>query len=432
MMPVSSELWNGEAEAIVLASFIRYPKEYYAVNSVGLEPNDFQFKTNREIAKAVIEVVDEQGEPDVPFIVEALNFGGSEESKSVLSDLATLPVSVEQAIDAANIVKSLSTSRRVQQVGVDFIDLAKKHRTDYEGLIAEAEGRFRRLVDTLPEPERSPKPSDILHRIRTVGPQDSIPITFSPRINAATGGLRPGHLWVIGGFSSVGKSAWACNMALDALQHLGKKVAIISAEMTQEQYVIRMLSILSGVDQTSIRDGYTTSLEQAQALERAQEFLAVDNLYVYDTIYRMSNIRSEAKRLKERDGLDVLIIDFLQNIEGSSHDEVKDAREVALECQRLAKELQITVVAMSQLSNAMAQQDDAEGGRGDYYAFKGSGAIKDAADIAIMLRRKRRDQSPILSVEIKKNRHGPLTEVDCLMSLSSQRVRELERDEDYE
>jgi replicative DNA helicase len=407
MMPVSSELWNGEAEAIVLASFIRYPKEYYAVNSVGLEPNDFQFKTNREIAKAVIEVVDEQGEPDVPFIVEALNFGGSEESKSVLSDLATLPVSVEQAIDAANIVKSLSTSRRVQQVGVDFIDLAKKHRTDYEGLIAEAEGRFRRLVDTLPEPERSPKPSDILHRIRTVGPQDSIPITFSPRINAATGGLRPGHLWVIGGFSSVGKSAWACNMALDALQHLGKKVAIISAEMTQEQYVIRMLSILSGVDQTSIRDGYTTSLEQAQALERAQEFLAVDNLYV-------------------------LIIDFLQNIEGSSHDEVKDAREVALECQRLAKELQITVVAMSQLSNAMAQQDDAEGGRGEYYAFKGSGAIKDAADIAIMLRRKRRDQSPILSVEIKKNRHGPLTEVDCLMSLSSQRVRELERDEDYE
>jgi replicative DNA helicase len=188
-----------------------------------------------------------------------------------------------------------------------------------------------------------------------------------------------------------------------------------------------LLAIMSGLDQNRIRDNVTIGLKEQQALIKAESILSRDNLYVFDTIYKMSQIRSEMKRMKERDGLDVLIIDFIQNIQGSTGEEVGDAREVALECQRLAKELSCTVIAMSQLSNAMAQQDDEQKGKGDYYAFKGSGAIKDAADVAIMLRRARRAQSPMLEVEIKKNRHGALAVAECYMDLSTQTIYEVER-----
>lgn len=429
MTSASSELWNNEAEQIVLASFIRNPQDYWSINDVRLEASDFQMPSNKRLARAIFEVVDEKGQPDVPFVIETLNASGNEEEKSLLSDLASLPVSIPQAHESARIVKSLSTARRLQQVGAAIIDIAKEKRSDYEGAISDAENKLRRLSESLPEPERSPRPSDILRRIRTSGPTDAIPITFSPTLQQLTGGLQRGHLWVIGGFSSVGKSAVACNFAVDALHGGTSKVAIISCEMTQEQYVIRLLAILSGIEQNRIRDNYTIGIEEQKSLIRAMSILSKDNLTVYDTIYRMSEIRSQMKRQKEREGLDVLIVDFIQNVEGSTHDEVKDAREVILECQRLAKELQCTVIVMSQLSNAMAMQDDAEKGKGDYYAFKGSGAIKDASDVAIMLRRARRSQSPILEMEIKKNRSGALGEASLSMDLPTGIIREIEEDE---
>ena len=430
-MTASSELWNGEAEAIVLASFIRNPKDYYSVNDVGLEWKDFQFPTNKSLARAVLEVVDEMGEPDVPYIIEALNMTGDESAKSLLSDLASLPVTTEQAHESARIVKSLSTARQLQKVGADIINIAKEKRTDYEGAVADAESRIRNLAEQLPEPDRSPRPSEILARIKAAGPTKSIPIDFSQTLQWATGGLQPGHLWVVGGFSSVGKSAWACNLAIDAVRK-DKKVMVISAEMPQETYLYRLLAIHSGIDQNIIRDGGRVSLREQQALAEAERFLSQDNMSIYDNIYSMSGIRSTAKRIKERDGLDVLFVDFIQNIQGSWGDEVKDAREVALECQRLAKDLQITVVALSQLSNAMAQADEADGGESDYYAFKGSGAIKDAADIALMLRRGRRNQmSNIMKMEVKKNRHGQLVRnIDLFFSTGPQRLRELEGQDD--
>jgi replicative DNA helicase len=87
---------------------------------------------------------------------------------------------------------------------------------------------------------------------------------------------------------------------------------------------------------------------------------------------------------------------------------------------------------MSQLSNAMAQQDDAEKGKGDYYAFKGSGAIKDAADVAIMLRRNRRSQSPTLEMDIKKHRHGALAIIECRIDLSTGKILEEISDPGYD
>jgi replicative DNA helicase len=432
MTQASSQMWNSEAESLVLAALLRNPKDYYSINDVSLVPSDFQFPNHKRIAQSLFEVFDEKGDISLPMVIESLSLGGHEDEKELVGDLIVTPVNIAQAHEAARIVKSLAVGRNLQKAGVEIIDLAKERRTDYEGAIAAAESKLRRIAESVPEPERSPRTSDILRRIKQHGVRDSIPISFSPTLQYITNGFIPGHFWVVGGFSSVGKSAWACNVALDAIKARGKKVVIISAEMSQEQYLIRLLSMESGIEQSRISRMEAIGLDEQRRLADAEMMLNRDNLLVYDTIYKMSNIRSEAKRIKEHQGLDVLIIDFIQNIQGTAGDEISDAREVALECQRLGKELNCTVIGMSQLSNAMAQQDDAEKGKGDYYAFKGSGAIKDAADVAIMLRRNRRSQSPTLEMDIKKHRHGALAIIECRIDLSTGKILEEISDPGYD
>ncbi len=425
----SNELWNQEAEALWLAACLRHPDQYYSLNSLGLVQSDFLGLETRRIAGAVFDVAKERN-PDVVLVLEALQERGESSAAAYMSELTTMPVNVPQAREYERTIKGLSIGRNLQGVGVRIIDIAMENRADYESSILDAEKLLGQLSDGLPEPERSPKPGDILRRLRNTEHAISVPITFSPTLQSITGGFAPGHFWVIGGFSSTGKTNLACNIALDVLRQRGKKVAVISAEMTSEQYMVRILSMVTGVPQQRIKDNITIGLEEQAVVEKWTHALERANILIYDNIYKMDAIKNEAKRLKEHQGLDVLIIDFIQNL-SITGDEVKDAREVALECQRLAKELQCTVVAFSQVSNAMAQMDIEQKGAGDYYAFKGSGAIKDAADLAIMLRRDRRAQSAALKVQVAKNRHGPLAEFVCSMNLATGLIEEM-REEQYD
>src|SRR3990172_3266624 len=166
----SNELWNREAEIIVLAALLRKPTEYYSINDVNLVADDFQDPDHKRIARAVFEIVDEKGLPEIPFIIESLNMAGHNTAKSQVSDLMSLPVSVPQAHESARVVKALSTSRRLQQIGVNIIEIAKQRRSNYEEAISDSEAMLQRLSASLPEPDRSPKPADILRRIRSAGP----------------------------------------------------------------------------------------------------------------------------------------------------------------------------------------------------------------------------------------------------------------------
>lgn len=424
------ELYNQEAEALVLAGILKHPDAFWSINEVGLKSEDFLGSENRRVFKAIDAVVSERKQPDLPLILEELRVSDAGTTNEYMGRLTTLPVSVPQAIEFARTVKGLAVSRELASVGASIIEIAREHRSDTDAAVAEAESMLRRVRDTMPAPERSPDPSDILRRMRAAGPSSGIPIRFSPTIQSLTGGLHNGHFWVIGGFSSTGKSAVACNIVRDVLKDRGRWVGIISTEMTQEQYLVRMLSLMSNVPQRSIRDRLPTeSFDSAQALKEAETELARANLRVFDTVYRMSDIRLQAQRMKETTGLDVLLIDFLQNVSGTSGDEVADAREVAIQSQLLAKELNCTVVAFSQVSNEMARYQQ-DGGDNNYYSFKGSGAIRDAADVGIMLKRDRVKQSPILDFHVVKNRHGELAVVPTHMDLPTGRITEMEAGEE--
>jgi replicative DNA helicase len=199
----------------------------------------------------------------------------------------------------------------------------------------------------------------------------------------------------------------------------------MSLEMKDEVYMLRLLSLLSGISQRQLRQRVTLGMEEHEALAKAERQLAQSNLRIYDNIYSLKGIRSTARRMKETVGLDVLIVDFLQNVSVDGKDEWASARETALECQRIAKDLDCTVVAFSQVSNEQAKRADA-GESGSYYSFKGHGGIRDAADVGIMLWRDLKANSPVLHVEVVKNRHDEKGKVYADMDLPTGRIKEID------
>ena len=126
--------------------------------------------------------------------------------------------------------------------------------------------------------------------------------------------------------------------------------------------------------------------------------------------------------MSKMEGLDVLVVDFIQNLSVTG-DEVADARTAIIGLQEMAKELRCTVIAFSQISNDMAFRQS-QGDTGDYYSFKGHGAIRDAADVAIMLKRDQQAQSPFLEARVVKNRHEQLGKIIWKMDLPTGRISE--------
>jgi len=408
---------NSDAEATVLATVLNNPDAYWTINDVGLTAVDFNASNARKVMAAIEAVAGEHKKPELVLVQEAL--AGEEGALSYLQGLLRLPSGVPQAIEAARIVKGLSTSRHLVQVGAGIIALAEEHRSDSETAVAEAESLLRAVRITLPQPDRSPDPADILVRLREMKDLRSTRIKFSPTVDAMTNGMQPGHLWVIGGFSSTGKSAVAANFVFDALRQ-NKHVGVWSLEMTQEQYLVRLLAVATGVHQSDIRNRSFIGQDTIDKMRRAETWIGRAPLKVYDTSYRLPDIRRQAIATKETSGLDLMVVDFIQNVYVGG-DEFADARATILELQQLAKELDCTVIALSQVSNEYAKTADTNK---NYYSFKGHGAIRDAADVAVMLRRDRIKTPGIMDFDIVKHRHGEFGSIPMRFDLATGRLED--------
>lgn len=416
------DLSNNEAEGQLVGAFMRNSDAYWDINDVGITHKDFTGSEPKKVMKAIEAVVASKRNPEYLSVLEALKAANNEQTEAYAKRVLTLPVSIAQAKEYASIVKGLSVSRALAKAGADIVSVAAENRADASTAMSEAEAILRRVRSNVPQAERSPDPGDILYRLRNAESTALADIRFSPSLQDMTGGLQAGHLWVIGGFSSTGKSAVACNLMRDVMDNKGDRWSmLVSTEMTAEKYMLRMLSLMSNVPQTILRSGITTPMVDGEALKRAEQRLARANLRIFDTIYRTSDIRSQATRQKETEGLDVLFVDFIQNVRGDIGDfSYGDVTGTILDLQELAKDLRICVVAFSQVSNEMAKWDGDEG----YYAFKGSGAIKDAADIAVMLKRDRVTKSPNLDFHVMKNRDGEIGVIQTAINLPTGSITE--------
>jgi replicative DNA helicase len=362
----------------------------------------------------------------MPAILEAL--ANDPSALEYLQSIRTKMVASDKAVEHARIVRSLALMRAIGEAGVRIIEIAQEQRTDINSAMADVEAVVRNVRKTAPPADLSPKPADIIKRMEENRAMNVIPVTFLPKLQEWTGGMEAGQIWVVGGFSSVGKSAIGVNFALDAFKQ-GKRVGLVSLEMTDEAYMTRFLSIVSGVGQRVIRRREVMTLAEADALKKAKQFMSEAPLEIYSPGRELKKIVSTARRMKETDGLDLLIVDFLQNVAVGSFDEFASAREASLEFQQVAKDLRCTVLAFSQISNESAKAQKAnDGKKSGYYSFKGHGAIRDAADVGIMLERDQVTNSPILNVDVVKNRHDEKGLIRANMELKTGRITQLPDD----
>ena len=247
------------------------------------------------------------------------------------------------------------------------------------------------------------------------------------------GGFKRGDLIIVAARPSMGKTAIALNFA----QNVAKKnrhVAIFSLEMSKEQLTDRLIAAAMAVDSWKLQKGKLTEDEFAR-MGDALETLSHSKIYLDDSPAGegLTSIKSKARRLKMESGLDLIVIDYLQLMSnGNSLNRVQEVSEISRGLKSLARELDVPVIALSQLSRQLESRPDKRPVMSD---LRESGSIEQDADIITMLYRddyyNEFSETPgVTNVLIRKNRNGPIGQVDLKFEKSQQKFYEIERTAD--
>jgi replicative DNA helicase len=231
-----------------------------------------------------------------------------------------------------------------------------------------------------------------------------------------TSGLQNGDLIIVAGRPSMGKTSFAMNMIEDAIITRQASVAVFSMEMPSHQLTMRMLSSMGRVDAQALRTG-SLNEEQWRNISSTVSILSEAKLFIDDSAaLSPTEIRARARRLKREHGLSLIVIDYLQlmQITGSTENRTNDVSEISRSLKALAKELDVPVIALSQLNRSLEQRTDKRPVMSD---LRESGAIEQDADLITFIYRDEvyNDESPdkgTAEIIVAKQRNGPILKLD--------------------
>ncbi|MGI6629665.1 MAG: replicative DNA helicase [Bacillota bacterium] len=225
-------------------------------------------------------------------------------------------------------------------------------------------------------------------------------------------GLQKSDLIIVAARPAMGKTSFCLNIAQNLGVKHGKTVAIFSLEMSKEQLVQRMLCAEARVDQSKVRTGYVNE-DEWRRLSMALAPLAEAKIYLDDTPgITVMEMRAKARRLKAEKGLDLIVIDYIQLMQGTrrSENRQQEISEISRSLKALARELEVPVLALSQLSRAVEQSTDK---RPNLSHLRESGALEQDADVVIFIHRPEyydpdTEQKGIAEIIVAKHRNGPV------------------------
>lgn len=229
-------------------------------------------------------------------------------------------------------------------------------------------------------------------------------------------GLVKKMLWIIGAYTSHGKSAMMTQIIYNSSlfnKHLS--YGIFSTEMSAEQMMCRLAGCHSEIPSLAILKGLSMT-SAVEKVDKAFEYLQNLKLFMYDDLYAFPDMAARAVEIKETYGLDIMFVDFLQNVQGDGTIYERMSRIPVL-LQQLAKELDICVIGLSQVSNESVKSDS------KIIGYKGAGEIAAAADLGILLEKNKKDEHALTCV-ICKNRHGPCGKTEMRFSDNFTRIIE--------
>ena len=382
---------------------------------------DFYKVEHSAIYEAMEKVYSDSKGIDAILIDEEIkksNLKNKDEVLEVLSDILDEITSSYNLLEYANLIKEKSMLRRLGNVGAEITKLAYNDIRPAEDIIDVAESMVLNLskkilknsiidmrtagVDEIMRMERV---SD--NRGKTLG----IPTGFID-LDRMTSGLNNSDLIILAARPAMGKTAFALNLALNAGKEK-KKVLIFSLEMPAQQLYQRLLSIESGIPQNKLKNVYLEE-EEWTKLTVATGNLAETDIYVADLPYtNVLEIRSYARKMKSQEKLDLIIIDYLQLINGtgrggSEFSRQQEISDISRSLKGLARELDVPVIALSQLSRAVESRVDKRPMLSD---LRESGAIEQDADIVVFLYREEyyipeTENKGITELIIGKHRNG--------------------------
>jgi replicative DNA helicase len=361
---------NVEAEAGVLGSLLIDPDAIFQVSEF-LHPDDFYRDSHRTIFEAVVDLYEAGGPTDLITLTDELarrdkleEIGGA----GFLSSLANQVPTSANVEYYARIVERTATLRRLihaagQIAGIAYNEPEAATALDEaERLIFSVSQRyvhdeFEHIRDTLRDYIDK---LDQLHENR--GSLVGIPTGFND-LDKITGGLQKSDLIILAARPSLGKTAMALSLAHNTTVKHKNTVALFSLEMSKEQLVARILSMDAMVDSQRLRNGYIDDDEWERISESVGR-LSEANIYIDDTPgISLAEMRSKARRLMLEQGFDLLIVDYLQLMQGSGggighENRVQQISEISRGLKILARELNVPVLALSQLSRAVESRND--------------------------------------------------------------------------
>ncbi len=429
-----------EAEQAIIGSMLTDKDAVISAIEV-LKEEDFYREDNRAIYQAILNLYNRAEPIDIITVKAELESMGKFDQIGGLEYLAGLPEKVPTTANASKyikIVEEKSTLRNLIRTANEIIELGYDPMQEVEEIMEGAEKRIFNLMQNKNQKGYTPikdvlvesftQLEELYNRKQHI---TGVPSGFT-ELDNRTAGFHNSDLILIAARPAMGKSAFALNIATNAAVKAKVPVAIFSLEMSKEQMVNRILCSEAMVDSNKVRTG---RLEEEDWTKLAGSIgpLSEAQIYIDDTPgISVMEIRAKCRKLKLEKNLGMVVIDYLQLVQGSNKrggTREQEISEISRSLKILAKEINVPVIALSQLSRAVEQRPDHRPMLSD---LRESGAIEQDADIVMFLYRDDyynpdSEKKDIAEVIIAKQRAGSLGTVDLLWLGSYTKFVNLER-----
>jgi len=395
---------------------------------------DFYRDDHRRIWRHVARLVEASRPADVVTVSESIEASEDKDKTGGASYLAALAQNTPSALNVrryAELVRERAVQRRLAQVATEIAETALAPTgKDVGQLLDEAESKIFQIAESGARKDQglvaiSPVLAKVFERIDYLHSQDNpsditgVPTGFT-ELDSRTAGLQPGDLIIVAGRPSMGKTAFALNIAEHVALHPSVRlpVAVFSMEMSASQLAMRVLSSMAKLDQTRLRTGRLNDEEWGRLTDEIGR-LNEARIHVDETAaLNALELRARARRMKREYGkLGLVVVDYLQLMSASTQGENRatEISEISRSLKALAKELDVPVIALSQLSRAVEQRNDRRPMMSD---LRESGAIEQDADVILFIYREevyapdKEEAKGRAEVIIGKQRNGPIGRID--------------------
>jgi len=402
-----------EAEMSTLGSILLDELAIYKISTI-LTKDDFYSLKHQIVYEAVMDLFKSGIKIDLLTISEYLDnkkqidqIGG----RTYLASLYNATVTASNAFKYAQIVKDKAVRRNLLRAQELNLQTIYDESRDIDSVLAETHNRLIRVNNIKNQDDSA---QSIIKELDSVQEQyaekyakgDKF-LGFScglEKIDNIIDGMRPGHIWVVGAWTSTGKTQFALNI-VNAVLEQKIPVSIVSLEMSRVDLAARMIGIRQNMSSMKVLRGKLDE-ETWKNIEKDKQFLYDSPLEIHTTYFDLEKIKMIIRKDVFLRGVKLIVLDYVQNIISERGKKEYDLlTQAAIDLQALAREIGVTIYLVSQISN------ESEKGGGAGAGFKGTGALEAVADLAIRLKRDKNKENPDdsavkMQILITKNRHG--------------------------